>query len=421
MSTPNILISGSGIAGTVFAFWLLRAYPQAQITIVERSPSLRLTGASVDIRSSAVDVIQLMDLEAEIRANCTGEEGLQFVRSDGSPIATLGATGRTDIQSITSEFEIFRGALASIFMNPVKERITLLFSESVSFFSQNEGETENTVDVTFTNSKQTKTYDLLVAADGFASHIRGKMLGTDPRDQIRDEGLHVAYFTIHQDLLHSQYAKWHNDTHGRVVFLRPDPHPSGRTRANLMVVSSARDTERKARLDRALSEGNESFMRLMEELYQDAGWLSKEVLRGMREAEDLYCSIFAIVRSPILHSGRVVLLGDAGYATPGIGTSLAIVGGYVLAGELLRYPDDFETALKEYEALMQPYVRKDDGGGEQAMRYLNPQTWWGIRIRDAVLRVVGGLALDRLGLGLMAWMGWTEKKLAMPAYPWPAV
>jgi len=54
----DILISGSGIAGSAFAFWVLRAYPDANITIVERAPSPRLTGASVDIRNSAVDIIK---------------------------------------------------------------------------------------------------------------------------------------------------------------------------------------------------------------------------------------------------------------------------------------------------------------------------------------------------------------------------
>lgn len=47
MWNPKVLISGSGIAGSAFAFCLLKAYPKAEITIVERAPSLRLTGASV--------------------------------------------------------------------------------------------------------------------------------------------------------------------------------------------------------------------------------------------------------------------------------------------------------------------------------------------------------------------------------------
>lgn len=75
MSAPKVLISGSGIAGGVFAHWLLRAYPKAQITIVERDATMRLTGASVDIRSNAVDITKAMGIEPEIRKQSTKEEG----------------------------------------------------------------------------------------------------------------------------------------------------------------------------------------------------------------------------------------------------------------------------------------------------------------------------------------------------------
>lgn len=133
MAGLNVLISGSGIAGSVFAFWLLKAYPDAQITIVEKAPSLRLTGASVDIRSSAVDIIKWMGAEEEIRKHSTNEEGVQFVEEDDSEIATFRATGRTDVQSMTSEFEIFRGALAKVFIDPVLDQVSELESNALPF------------------------------------------------------------------------------------------------------------------------------------------------------------------------------------------------------------------------------------------------------------------------------------------------
>ena len=414
MSNLNILISGAGIAGNVFAFWLLRAYPNASITIVERYPSLRLTGASVDIRSSAVDIIKWMGLEQEIRNKTTKEEGVHFIEESGKPVATLRATGRTDVQSITSEYEIFRGALAKIFIDPVIERVKLIFDESVDHFEQR----DDGVVVTFAKSKEVKTYDLLVAADGLGSRIRGMMLNTKPQEQIYDEGVHVAYFTIKSDLLQgSRFSKWYNATAGRIVFLRPDP--AGLTRGGFLNVRTKGDIEAKERLDKALREGNESYMKLMEEMFRDVGWLAPEVLRGMRESDDFYCSLFGQIRSPKIHEGRVVLLGDAGYATPGIGTSLAIIGGYVLAGELLSSSGDVKTALERYGDIMVPFV-KTQQGTDNAMQILNPQTLWGIRIRNAVLGFVTWWRLDRLAITVGAALGFTEKKAPMPDYPWPA-
>ena len=265
--SKDILISGSGIAGSVFAFWLLRAYPNANITIVERDPSLRLTGASVDIRSSAVDIIKWMGAEQEIRNQTTNEEGIQFVEANGKAVATLRATGRSDIQSITSEFEIFRGVLAKIFIDPIINRVKLIFDESVDHFEQR----DDRVVVTFAKSKEVKTYDLLVAADGLGSKIRGMMLNSKPQEQLYDEGVHVAYFTIKSDLLQGgRLAKWYNATGGRVVFLRPDPDPAGRTRGNFMNVTTRGDIETKERLNTAIREGNESYMKLMEEMFSDA-------------------------------------------------------------------------------------------------------------------------------------------------------
>ncbi|MCJ1481033.1 hypothetical protein MMC06_001189 [Schaereria dolodes] len=416
MSNLNVLVSGCGIAGSVFVSWLLRAYPNANITIIERDPSLRLTGASVDIRSSAVDIIKWMGAEQEIRNQTTNEEGMQVVDANGHAVATLRATGRSDIQSFTSEFEIFRGALAKIFIDPIIKRVRLIFDECVDHFEQH----DDGVVVTLAKSKEVKTYDLLVAADGLGSKIRGTMLNSNPQEQLYDEGVHIAYFTIKSDLLQGgRLAKGYNATGGRAVFLRPDPDPAGRTRGNLMTVTTSGDIETKERLNSALREGNESYMKLMEEMFRDVGWLAPEVLQGMRESDDFYCSLFGQIRSPRIHHGRVVLLGDAGYATPGFGTSLAIIGGYVLAGELLSHPGDVQTALKRYEEIVLPFAKNSQGGGN-AMQLLNPQTLWGIRIRNAIFGFVTSTKLDRLAMAVASALGFTEKKISMPDYQWPA-
>lgn len=415
MSGLKVLITGSGIAGSVFASCLLRAYPNANITIVERDPALRLTGASVDIRSSAVDIIKWMGVEGEIRKKSTKEEGMQMLDMNGKEIATFRATGRTDIQSMTSEYEIFRGELAKIFIDPVVNKVNVIFDETVETYE----EEDDGVVVTLAKSKKVEKYDLLVAADGLGSKIRGKLLNAKPSDQIHDEGVHIAYFTIKEDLLKGcLLAKGVSSTGGRAVNIRPDPHPEGRTRAMFMNVTWDSNVEMKARLNKALKEGNESYMKLMEELYADMGWLTPQILRGMRESDDFYCSLFGQIRSPKLHDRHVVLLGDAGYATPGIGTSLAIIGGYVLAGELLRSNGDIKRALEGYSELMVPFV-KSKQGNDFAMQLFTPQTWWGIGIRNTLLRVVTTLRLDRLGMRAAAMIGFTETKAPLPEYPWP--
>lgn len=354
-------------------------------------------------------------MEAEIRKHSTHEAGIQWVKSDGRPIGTIYASGRTDMQTISSEFEIFRGALAKIFLEPSLDKVELLFNEYVESFSEH----ENGVDVTFAKSKETKRYDLLIAADGLWSKIRGQLLNTPPMEQVKDEGMHVCFFTIKKDMLEAdKLAKWHSATRGRVTFLRPDPDPAGRTRGNLMFVTTKKDVEMKAKLNETLRQGNEAFMDLMEEEFKDIEWVVPEVLKCMRESDDFYCSLFAQTRCPKLCGNRVVLLGDAAYATPGMGTSLAIIGAYTLAGEILRSSGEIQPALENYEALMTPFVKSQQGDDEM-MQILNPQTSWGLAIRDVVMATLLGLKIDRIAMYAAAKLGFTEKKVSFPEYPWP--
>lgn len=412
---PNILVSGAGIASAAFTSCLLRAYPSATIIIIDRDPVLRLTGASVDIRSSAVDIIKWMNVESTIRENVTHEEGLQMVTGEGKEIGTLRASGNSEMQSFTSEYEIFRGELAKIFMDTFQGKVELILDEMVeSYESEDDG-----VMVKFKRSGESRKFDLLVAADGLGSKIRGMMLNANPQDQFHDEGTHIAYFTVDKDFLEgSKLAKGFCAPGGRVVFMRPDPHPSGRTRCNLVKITPKSDVATREKLDAALKSGSESYMDLMDEMFAGLPWLTAEVLKSMRTTDDFYSHRFGQIRSPILQRDRVVLLGDAGYATPGIGTSLAIIGGYILAGELLSHPDDVPLALRQYEAIMHPFV-KSQQYNFNGMAWSAPQTQWGLHVRDAILKTFLWFRLDRLAIMIGSALGFTEKKLAMPDYKWP--
>jgi 2-polyprenyl-6-methoxyphenol hydroxylase-like FAD-dependent oxidoreductase len=92
--------------------------------------------------------------------------------------------------------------------------------------------------------------------------------------------------------------------------------------------------------------------------FADAGWQCDALLAAAATADDFYLDAFAQVHMPTISQGRVTLAGDAGYcASPlsGMGTSLALVGGYVFAGELGTAESldsqPIQAALHRYEAL----------------------------------------------------------------------
>lgn len=67
-------------------------------------------------------------------------------------------------------------------------------------------------------------------------------------------------------------------------------------------------------------------------------------------------------------------------------------------------------------------MKDSQGGliGDYAMQMLNPQTSWGIGIRNTIMRVALGLRLDRLIVSVSAKLGFSEQKPPMGDYQWPA-
>jgi 2-polyprenyl-6-methoxyphenol hydroxylase-like FAD-dependent oxidoreductase len=76
---------------------------------------------------------------------------------------------------------------------------------------------------------------------------------------------------------------------------------------------------------------------IVAEAFAGTGWETSTLLKRMREAPDFYFDSASQIKLDTYSNGRIALVGDAAYcAAPlsGMGTSLAIVGAYVLAGEL---------------------------------------------------------------------------------------
>lgn len=102
---------------------------------------------------------------------------------------------------------------------------------------------------------------------------------------------------------------------------------------------------------------------LLAERFSGAGWQCDALLTAAADADDFYFDEFAQVHMPTISNGRVTLVGDAGYcASPlsGMGTSLALVGAYVLAGELGSADslgnDRIRLALQRYQTVLRPYI-----------------------------------------------------------------
>jgi 2-polyprenyl-6-methoxyphenol hydroxylase-like FAD-dependent oxidoreductase len=91
-----------------------------------------------------------------------------------------------------------------------------------------------------------------------------------------------------------------------------------------------------------------------------AGWVVPRLVSAMVEAPDFYFDEMAQIVMDRWSRGRVGLVGDAGYCPSpmsGQGTSVALIGAYVLAGELADAGGDHARAFANYETRLRDYVR----------------------------------------------------------------
>lgn len=138
---------------------------------------------------------------------------------------------------------------------------------------------------------------------------------------------------------------------------------------------------------------------LMKDLFADAGWEIDRLLTGMQDADDFYLQQIAQIKIDTWSRGRTCLLGDSAFCPSpisGMGTTVAIVGAYVLAGEMVHHWPDHAAGFEAYETRMRPFVEKAQKLAPGAPGMANPQTQWGISILYFLLGLVAWIRLDKL-------------------------
>ncbi|GLW34797.1 FAD-dependent monooxygenase [Actinoplanes regularis] len=366
MTNSRVLISGAGIGGPALAFWLVKR--GFQVTVVERAAELRAAGYKVDVRGAATEVLRKMDLLAPAQAADTGMRQITYVKRDGGSIAELPADllmGRRG-----DDLEIMRGDLTRILYDATAAQVEYVFGDSVTSLVDG----PDGVDVTFEKGAP-RRFDHVVGADGLHSATRRLVFGEVPLDHL---GAYISIFSlpevpndlgvVREELMYSRP--------GRLVFayaMDPDqPARVGMAYASPEVAYDRRDTAAQKAMVRAAFAGQ--------------GWRVDEFLAAMDAAPDFYFDSMSQVQLPSWSSGRVALLGDAAHCpspASGQGTSLALVGAYVL-GRHLGEPDGFAA----YQDAMRPYVEKNLAFGRKMAKDMVPSSRLSIAFRNYGMRTL---------------------------------
>jgi 2-polyprenyl-6-methoxyphenol hydroxylase-like FAD-dependent oxidoreductase len=350
----TVLVSGASIAGPALAHWLHRR--GAEVTVVEQAPALRPGGQAVDARGVAKEVIRRMGLDEVVRAACTDTRGAYAVDADGNVLATMPVEDDGG-DGYVSEIEILRGDLAQILLDDTSNDVEYVFGDRIAELTQD----ADGVDVTFASGVR-RRFDLVVGADGLHSPLRSMVFG--PREEfVRDLGLGLAFFTVPNVFGIDGWLLDHQAA-GRWAGLRPVPDPS---RAIAML--SFPTSEGLAIDHRDL----DAQRRLVRERMTGFGWETPRILEHLDDAPDFYFDQVAQVVLPRWSEGRVGLIGDAAWcASPmsGAGTGLALVGAYLLAGELAAAGWDPAAGFTAYQERMRDYVEANHELGRMHVEML---------------------------------------------------
>jgi 2-polyprenyl-6-methoxyphenol hydroxylase-like FAD-dependent oxidoreductase len=126
------------------------------------------------------------------------------------------------------------------------------------------------------------------------------------------------------------------------------------------------------------------------------------LLDAMWSATDFYFDSVGQVRLEDWSRGRVVLLGDAGYCPSpltGMGTSLSLVGAYVLVGELVAAGGDHRIAFPRYQERLRAYVAQAQQLPPGGVSGFAPTSALMIRMRAASMRWMTRWPLRKLVAG----------------------
>ena len=271
--------------------------------------------------------------------------------------------------------EIMRGELASILYEATRDDAQYLFEDTIlTMVEEPDG-----IDVTFEHSPAAR-FDIVIGADGLHSNVRRLVFG--PENQFRRFlGGYLAGAPLpNYRGLDGRMEVW--NAPGRLAAIYP-VHGTTTARGGFLF---RRSTE--YGVDHRDIEGQKQ---LLHNIYGRDGWQVPRLLAEMDAATDFYFDSISQIVMDSWVKGRVTLVGDAGYSpgpAVGGGTSIAMVGAYVLAQELAQAGRNVPTGLAAYQNRMRELATKARSIGPSTMSTLIPRTSIQVRVLPELLRLV---------------------------------
>ncbi|OEK89333.1 FAD-dependent monooxygenase (plasmid) [Staphylococcus sp. KG4-3] len=337
MENKRVLISGASIAGLTSAYWLNNN--GFEVTIVEKAKEIRGGGYPIDVRGSAINISKMMGIYDSLKTKSLDNMKIKFLDRKNNLVGQLPDTSMKEHDDI----EIPRGYLTNELYKLVKEEnINILYGDSIKSVIQN----TTFASVEFESGNK-EIYDLIIGADGIHSNTRKLTFGHE-ENYTKYLGYNFTGFSMANNLnmykegwIYSENAKTsvmyatkdESFIHAFLVFYEP----------NELLVNH-RDEEKQREI--------------VKEKFKDLEGITPNMLKSLDEEESIFFDTTTQIIMDTWSKNNIVLVGDAAHAPSfltGQGSSLAMIGSYILANEL-KINETLDDAFEAYERAMKPFV-----------------------------------------------------------------